>query len=106
MDWDLKDSRGDMLHCSLNDAVFYILVTNYFTIWIFFPFLFFFPWKHLNVIFLGTFLSNLVLNIERLGEEKELHISNCPELCEPRVRPSAPDKDDKEAATSISYVYI
>lgn len=40
MDWDLKESRGDMLCSSLNDAVFYILVTSYFTIWIFFPFLF------------------------------------------------------------------
>lgn len=43
MDWDLKDSRGDMLRASLNDVVFYILVTSYFTIWIFFfsfPFLF------------------------------------------------------------------
>ena len=67
---------------------------------------FFFPWKHLDIIFLGTFLSNLVLNTESLGEEKELHISKHPEVWEPRVQPSAPDKDDKESAVSISYVSI
>lgn len=67
MDWDLKENRRHP--CALPLVILYFIFQNQF----FLQCGFLSPWKHHHGIFLGTFLSNLVLNVEGPGEEKSLN---------------------------------